>query len=103
MSILELAFGPWDVPVLPDDVGRNLLRAFAEHLVCSFHFAADHAGADGNVRKWVDQYEAAGRVVHSVWVEENRLRRSYLHAADIIQAECRHLVAKIGRASCREG
>src|SRR5689334_14942941 len=56
--------------------------------------ADDHSGADGLVGAFVDQDEAAGRAVAAVLVDEQRLRRTQFHAADLVE---RQLVARLAR------
>ena len=47
----------------------------------------DHPGADGVVRRLVDDDEAAGRAVARVGVERERPRGAQPHAADVVEAE----------------
>ena len=51
----------------------------------------DHAGADGVVRRLVDEDEAAGRAVVAVRVEEDRLGRAQAGAADLVEREAAHV------------
>ena len=55
-------------------------RVFAEA-------AADHAGGDGGVGRWIDEDEAAGCAVVCVGIEEDGTCRRYLDDADVVHAE----------------
>ena len=49
--------------------------------------AADHPGADGAVRRFVDEDEAAGAAVGVVGVDDERRARAHAHAADVVELE----------------